>query len=135
MRILVVDDDFVCRKKMEVIMLNFGACDIARNGEEALNVFKNAFSSSSPFDVIALDISMPDIDGFKVLSEIRAIENDMNIEANDRVKVIMVTAKADKETVMTSIGSGCDDYVIKPVNWKVMFNKLVKLRVLKFAQW
>lgn len=134
MRILVVDDDFVCRKKMEVIMLNFGVCDVARNGEEALSIFRQAYELSVPYDVIALDILMPDIDGFMVLARIREIENSLDIDSNGRVKVIMVTAKSDKETVMASIGTGCDDYIIKPVNWKIMFNKLVKLKVLKFAQ-
>ena len=134
MRILVVDDDFVCRKKMEVIMLNFGLCDIARNGEEALDTFRQAYELNEPYDVIALDISMPDIDGFTVLTRIREIEDHMNIDSNDRVKVIMVTSKADKETVLASISTGCNDYIIKPVNWKVMFSKLVKLKVLKFAQ-
>lgn len=133
MRILVVDDDFVSRKKMEIIMQNFGDCDSAKNGEDAVGIFTMAFESRSPYDVIALDISMPDVDGFEVLSRIREIEDSRSIEAEKRVKVIMVTAKSDKATVVECVQSGCDDYIVKPVNWKIVFNKLVKLKILKFA--
>jgi two-component system chemotaxis response regulator CheY len=134
MRILVVDDDFVSRKKMEIIMQNFGDCDSAKNGEDAVGIFMMACESRSPYDVIALDISMPDVDGFEVLSKIREIEDSHNIKAEKRVKVIMVTAKSDKATVVECFQSGCNDYIVKPVNWKIVFNKLVKLKILKFSQ-
>ncbi len=134
MRILVVDDDFVSRKKMEVIMQNFGECDSVKNGEEAVTTFRKAHESNAPYDVISLDISMPDIDGFTVLSRIRDIENSFSVDSNNKAKVIMVTSKSDKDTVMASISTGCNDYIVKPFNWKIVFNKLVKLKVLKFSQ-
>lgn len=134
MKILVVDDDFVSRKKMEIIMQNFGDCDTAKNGEDAVGIFKLACETGSPYEVIALDISMPDIDGFEVLTKIREIEDACGVDPGRRAKVIMVTAKSDKATVVECVQTGCNDYIVKPVNWKIVFNKLVKLKVLKFAQ-
>ena len=134
MKILVVDDEPVSRKKMEVIMQNFGFCDSARSGEEAINLFVIALASNRPFDVIALDISMPDMDGLGVLLKIREIEKNENVAFENRVKVIMVTSKSDKESVLSSMNGGCNEYIIKPFNWKIIFNKLIKLKVLKLAQ-
>lgn len=134
MKILVVDDDYVSRKKMEIIMQNFGACDSAKLGEEAIGMFAAALESEIPYDLVSLDISMPGITGIKVLEKIREIEDYKNITADLRVKIIMVTSKSDKDTVVTSVSNGCNDYIIKPFSWKIIFNKLVKLKMLKFAQ-
>jgi len=115
-------------------MQNFGACDSAKLGEEAIGMFAAALESEIPYDLVSLDISMPGITGIKVLEKIREIEDYKNITADLRVKIIMVTSKSDKDTVVTSVSNGCNDYIIKPFSWKIIFNKLVKLKMLKFAQ-
>jgi len=134
MKILVVDDEFISRKKMEIIMQNFGFCESAKSGDEAVNLFIDALDSNRPFDVIALDLSMPDLGGLGVLEKVREIEKCRNVIMEKSVKIIMVTSKSDKESVLSSMNGGCNEYIIKPFNWKIIFNKLIKLKVLKFAQ-
>ncbi len=134
MKILVVDDEFISRKKLEVIMQNFGFCETAKSGDEAVRLFEGALESNRPFDVIALDISMPDLGGLGVLEKVREIEKTRNLSLEESVKIIMVTSRSDKESVLSSMNGGCNEYIVKPFNWKIIFSKLIKLKVLKLAQ-
>ena len=67
MKILVVDDELVSRKKMQKIMELVGECVVAENGTDAVAAFKEAIENESPFDLISLDIAMPDMSGIEAL--------------------------------------------------------------------
>jgi two-component system, chemotaxis family, chemotaxis protein CheY len=127
MRVLVVDDELVSRKKMELIMRTFGECVAVDNGEAALKAFGDAIAKGEPFDLITLDVSMPDMDGTEVLYEIRKIEKKRKIPRGSWLKVIMVTAQSDKETVTLCIQVGCDSYITKPFDRAIIAKKLVEL--------
>jgi two-component system chemotaxis response regulator CheY len=92
MRVLVVDDELVSRKKMKKIMDTFSECVAVDGGEAALKAFEAAIEKGEPFDLITLDVSMPRMDGTEVLYEIRKIEQQRNISKKNQLKVIMVTA-------------------------------------------
>jgi two-component system chemotaxis response regulator CheY len=130
MRVLVVDDELVSRKKMEIIMRNFGECVAVDSGEAALKAFGDAIVNGAPFDLITLDVSMPEIDGTEVLFEIRKIEKKSNLPRKRWSKIIMVTAQSDKETVMLCIQVGCDSYISKPFDRDIVAKKLVELGVI-----
>jgi two-component system chemotaxis response regulator CheY len=127
MRILVVDDENVSRRKMARILLGHGECDAVDSGKTAVELFGTALRENRPFDLIALDISMPDMDGTEVLERIRDLEDQNRIPGERRVKVLMVTAHADQETIVRSIRSGCDDYIIKPFSPETVKKKLARL--------
>ncbi len=132
MKSLVVDDEVVSRKKMIKILGKYGACEEAENGAEAIEKFSiNAVDGTELFDLVTLDITMPDINGVDVLKRIRDIEKDKSISKDKQVKILMVTASSQKETVRLSIEGGCDDYVIKPFNNQSMEIKLVRVGLLK----
>lgn len=73
MRILIVDDE-LSRKKAQRILSQHGQCDIAINGTEALDAFRLAHEEGKPYDLITMDILMPDIDGIEALKGIREWE-------------------------------------------------------------
>ncbi len=127
MKTLIVDDETVCRKKMEHIMKNFGECQSAADGEEAIEAFKKAWEEWSPFSLIMLDISMPVMDGTETLFQIRQMESQKNVPAENRVKIVMTTARSDRSTVCTSIQAGCDGYVVKPFDKEKINEALAKL--------
>ena len=127
MRILIVDDEFVCRETMLKIMQEFGQCETAEDGTEAIATFQMALEEGEPFDLITLDISMPVIDGTSALSTIREMEREKNIPKQEQVKVIMVTLRSEKDSVVTCIQAGCNDYVVKPFNFDTMREKLNRL--------
>jgi two-component system, chemotaxis family, chemotaxis protein CheY len=127
MRFLVIDDELVSRKKMEIIMNTFGECVAVDSGEAALKAYADAIVNGSPFDLITLDVSMPEMDGTEVLYEIRKIEKKSNLPRKKWSKIIMVTAQSDKETVMLCIQVGCDSYITKPFDRAIVAKKLVEL--------
>jgi two-component system chemotaxis response regulator CheY len=127
MRILVVDDELVSRKKMEIIMSTFGECVAVDTGESALKAFGDAIVNGAPFDLITLDVSMPEMDGTEVLYEIRKIEKKSNLPRKRWSKIIMVTAQSDKETVTLCIQVGCDNYISKPFDRAIIAKKLAEL--------
>ena len=63
MKALVVEDDFTSRLIMQEMLLGYGSVHIAVNGREALDAFMVAFEKGAPYDLICLDIMMPELDG------------------------------------------------------------------------
>lgn len=127
MKTLIVDDELVSRKKMEKIMSSLGEYSGFESGPHALTAFKESLDAGSPFNLVTLDVSMPEMDGLQVLLEIRAMEQQREIPKGKRSKVIMVTCQTDRDCVFTAIQAGCDDYVIKPFDKGIMAKKFEKL--------
>jgi len=84
MKILIVDDEFVSRKKMHKIVQNFGKCKVVDSGKAAISAFKTAWESWTPFDLITLDVSMPEMDGIEVVYKIREIEKENKVGAGGK---------------------------------------------------
>lgn len=127
MRALVVDDEVVSRSKLQKIMERFGHCDAADGGSAALEAFRSALEKKEPYDLVTLDVAMPEMDGTRVLNEMRKVEQDLRVDKSQRVKVVMVTAHADKDTVITCIQAGCDEYIKKPFDRETISQKLQHL--------
>ncbi len=129
MRIMVVDDELVSRKKMEKILSGFGEIEAVENGEKAIDVFKKASGEGEAFDLITLDIEMPGMDGTETLCVIRELENEKRIPKDKQVKILMVTSHSHRDFVITSLQAGCNDYVVKPFTKDTVMNKLFDLNV------
>jgi two-component system chemotaxis response regulator CheY len=127
MKSLVVDDDGVSLNKMQKILGEFGACVLAETGKDALEEFNHAWSTGVPFDLVALDISMPDMSGLEVLAAIRSIEKEKNLPKARQCKVIMVTASSDQDVVIGSVKAGCNNYIVKPFDRDRVVDKLKSL--------
>lgn len=130
MRMLVVEDDMISRKILKRFLSNYGECDIAVNGIEAIEAFLTAHKENEPFDLICLDIMMPKLDGVSVLKAIRDYEEHKFIEKNKAAKIIMTTALSDKQTVMSSYDIGCDAYAWKPLDLDKFIEVLKKLKLI-----
>ena len=129
MRILIVDDEMASRTKLELIMEYFGYCKAVDHGDDALAAFLKAHRDDDPFNLIMLDINLPGMDGIQLLSAIRNTEKKLNIEKSCKAKILMTTSSRDKSRIVASIQSGCDDYILKPLNLNLIRNKLGKLGV------
>lgn len=126
MKILVVDDELVSRKKLQKIVGGLGECEAVESGAAAIAAFKEARGSGTPFDLITLDINMPEMDGIQVLYRIREIEKEKTIPRGKGVKIIIVTSHADKNTIVTCMQAGCDDFIVKPFDREMVIGKLEK---------
>ena len=114
MRSLIVEDDFASRMVLMRLLLPYGETDVAVNGREAVVAFTAAFHGGAPYDLVCLDIMLPEMDGRSVLREIRAIESAAPAVGGRRARVIMTTALSDRENVV-SAAPLCDAYLVKPV--------------------
>jgi HD-like signal output (HDOD) protein/ActR/RegA family two-component response regulator len=124
MKILVVDDELVSREKMKHIMSSLGECDEVSGGQDALKAFIDARSDGNHYDLITLDISMPEMDGTEVLNRIRTIEKNQAISKESQVKIFMVTASSEKDIILSCIKSGCNDYIMKPFSMETVVKKM-----------
>lgn len=130
MRILIAEDDLTGRKVLQKFLSQYGECDIATDGLEALDSFLMALNEGESYHLICLDIMMPKLDGMKVLKAIRDIEKQKGIEVNSRVKIIMTTALNDKKTVMEAYELGCEAYAWKPIELEKLKEVLISLHLI-----
>ncbi len=99
--VLIVDDEVGARESLKMILKNDYEVILAKNAEEAFLQIK----AHSP-DIILLDIILPDLDGLKVLDQIKQNDPDM--------VVIMITATKTVKTAVEAMKLGAYDYVTKP---------------------
>ena len=115
MHMLVVEDDFTSRRVLSRILESFGHCDVAIDGEEAVEAVKIALDSEEGnYDLICLDIMMPKLDGQGALKQIRALEEEKGILLGEGAKIIITSALNDSKNVMEAFRSQCDGYIVKP---------------------
>jgi two-component system chemotaxis response regulator CheY len=131
MKTLVVEDDFVSRLVLQKMLIPFGNCNVAVNGKEAVEAFILAQSESEPYDLICLDIMMPEMDGREALKAIRQKEIDLNILPQNETKIVMVTAlDTPKEVIDAYYQGGCTSYLVKPINKDKIMNVLNELHLI-----
>ena len=130
MKTLIVEDDFTCRLLLQKMLEKYGDCHIAVNGREATVAVRSAVSSRRPYDLICLDIMMPEMDGQETLKALRAIERQAGIAGLDCVKVIMTTALADTDNILQAFREQCDGYLTKPIRQEKLLALLAKLSLI-----
>jgi two-component system chemotaxis response regulator CheY len=128
MKTLIVEDDFLSRKLMLTYLSPFGECDVAANGTEAIQAFKMAKEAGKHYDLITLDILMPDITGQEVLKRIRNIEEE---ECLPKAKIVMTTALKDSRNIMTAFKNQCEGYLVKPIESEKLREMLRELQLLE----
>lgn len=104
MRVLLVEDDNSTAKSIELALASEGiVCDIASLGEEGLEIGK-----LYDYDIIILDLMLPDIDGYEVLLRLRT--------AKVKVPILILSGLSSTEQKIKGLGFGADDYLTKPFN-------------------
>ncbi|MCO6551638.1 MAG: response regulator [Gilliamella sp.] len=118
-KLLVVDDDQeITLLLRELLELEGYQVEIANNGVQALEKFDNTV------DLILLDIMMPEMNGFKLLSQLRG---------KFTVPVIFLTAKDNEYDKVIGLELGADDYILKPFNDRELIARINAL--LRRTQW
>jgi DNA-binding response OmpR family regulator len=113
-RILFVDDDPILREFAVVNLASEHAVvDTAQDGRAALA----AIAANTP-DIVLLDLEMPVLDGFGVLTALRADPRWRDLP------VIVVTGREDVDAVDRAFGAGATSFVVKPLNWRLLSHQL-----------
>jgi len=133
MRILLVDDDFTSRKLLLKILFPLGECDLACNGKEAWEAYQSAITENAPYQLILLDIMMPEMDGNECLRLIRLYEKENNLFLKKAVKIAMATSLTDKGTIIDSFREQCDGYIMKPYTRESVLSQLKKFDIFVTA--
>lgn len=131
MKILIAEDDFASRKSMLNFLSKYGDCDITVDGKEAVQAFRMAIEDEEPYDLVCLDIMMPEMDGYLALKEIRTIEEEFHITSEKRAKIIMTTALNEGRNVRKAFELGCEAYAGKPIDQEKLINVMAKLGLIK----
>lgn len=104
MRVLLVEDDPSTKDSIELMLKSAGmVIDSTDMGEDGLEIGK-----LYDYDIIILDIMLPDMDGFEVLRRLR--------DAKVRTPVLILSGLIESESKVKGLGSGADDYLTKPFN-------------------
>ena len=120
-QILLVEDDkkiqeviadYIDEKGKDMLCLTH-----AENGRQARQALEK-----NRFDLILLDVMLPDTDGFTICREIRS---------RDKVPIMFLTARGREEDILWGYGLGCDDYIVKPFSLATLYAKI--LAVLRRA--
>jgi two-component system, chemotaxis family, chemotaxis protein CheY len=125
MKTLIVEDDFTSRLLLAEILKHYGTVHIAVNGSEALTAVKLATDAGEPYELICLDIMMPEMDGYHALTAIRALEEEHGGGPRRKgAKIVMTTALKDSRSVIQSFRGQCDAYLTKPLEKARLLDQL-----------
>lgn len=127
LNILVVDDDSASRQLMGALLSDYGRCTEAHNGAEAIKAVAQSLDDEAPFNLICLDIMMPEVDGLEALKAIRQLEQDKGIVAAERAKVLMTTTASQVSKTMRAFHYGCSGYLVKPISKEKLIKEIKKL--------
>jgi CheY-like chemotaxis protein len=118
-RVLLAEDNLVNQKLAERLLLKHGfTVQIAKNGLEAVAAWRNG-----KFDLVLMDVQMPEMDGFEATSEIRQHEK----ATGTRIPIVALTAHAMKGDEERCLEAGMDAYVSKPIQPHHLFSTISSL--------
>ena len=126
-RALIVEEEFYSRWYIRRLLAPYTRCDTVVRGEEAVDVFRLSMDSGTPYGLVLLDMSLPEMDGAAVLHEIRAIERKQTGRDGRRAKVILITPDGELQEVPEQTRNLCEGLIPKPI---VKNELLAQLRTL-----
>lgn len=118
--VLIVDDDVFARDLVKLVLNNMN-CKIseASTGKAALD-----FLDKNTPDLIVLDVNLPDISGFDILSKMAVLEK------RNSMRIAMFTREKDVDSYIVGISRGANEYIKKPISIELLEKELI--RILKF---
>jgi two-component system chemotaxis response regulator CheY len=118
MKFLIVDDFSTMRRIVRGLLkeIGYNNADEAEDGSVALNMLKN-----SKYDFVVSDINMPVMNGFELLSAVKADDSLKHLP------VLMVTAEARKEDIVRAAKDGAAGYIVKPFTKATLEEKVQKI--------
>ena len=114
---LIVDDDPVGRELMLTYLEKVQTVDTAIDGNDAKEKFEAAYRSGSPYQLIFLDIVMPEMSGHEVGKAIRLFEKQQGVSVGSQVKIVMLTSlKGAQDVMQAMMDAQSAAYLTKPVD-------------------
>src|SRR5262249_45987970 len=119
-RVLVAEDNALNQQVVRHLLARQGhTVQIAKDGQETLEALEQGC-----FDLLLLDVHMPELDGFRVIETLRRNERD----TNRHLPVVALTARSMKGDRERCLAAGMDDYLAKPIRGKELFAAIERVR-------
>ena len=131
---LVVEDVFLIQRIIQKLTTNYTNCHAVQNGIEAVEKFKSEFFNGEPFELIYLDIYIPEMNGIEVLENIRAFERELKIKEEEKVKIVMVSSLSHANMIKKARKLGCNGYITKPFSKDQIIDELRRLKFIAEAE-
>jgi two-component system chemotaxis response regulator CheY len=101
MRILIVEDDTICRMSLKDELDHYGDCHAVGNGAAALRAYVDAALGRKPFDVIFMDLQMPVMDGLTAIDKIREYEAEHLQHIPRPAKIVVATGVEELQSIVS----------------------------------
>jgi CheY-like chemotaxis protein len=121
-RILVAEDNAVNQILIKALLDRLGHyCDVVGNGIEAVSQ-----SAAASYDLVLMDVQMPEMDGLAATREIRRRERELD---GTRLPIVAMTASAMADDRAACLAAGMDDYLSKPIDVPQLVGAIARIRV------
>lgn len=130
MNILIAEDENISAEVLTKFLEPYGKCIVVNDGQAAVDLFTEKMETTDAFDLVCLDILMPVLDGICALKKIRDYESSKGVNPLKAVKVIMTTCVDTPSDVLNAFRSGCEGYVVKPIQKAGLIRELRKINLI-----
>lgn len=130
MKCLIVDDEEFVREMMVLHLTDYAEIDTAVDGVEAVGHFARALREGNSYQLVCLDIQMPNMDGQQALKEMRRLEKETP-DLQNKAVIIMTSASNEIADIEEALWQGeSSDYLVKPVYPDDLLALLKKYRLV-----
>ena len=127
MKTLIVEDELTSLRILESILTDSCELEFATDASLAFDMFIEAHEAGECYELLCLDINMPNASGIDLLTEVRDFEESKGIVGSDCVKVFMITGDSHPSKVFDSMSKGATAYFTKPVDRAKLLEELQKI--------
>lgn len=131
LRCLIMEDDELSRELLALQMAPYAQCDLTADGREGVAAFMAAHQADLPYQLILLDILMPEMDGMAAAKAIRAYEDKQGIAIEDGVQIVVLSSLSTPQDVIQAyVAAQSSAHLVKPVQPEKLLKTLQKLELI-----
>ena len=124
-KILIVDDSASIRQELTAILAPIAECHVAADGREAVEIIKSSQGKGKNFDLVIMDVIMPEKDGLTAVKEIRAFEQEQGWSGDKTLTIVIATTIKDPSRILIAqYECGADAYIAKPFTEETVLQTL-----------
>ena len=129
MKILIIEDDQFCQQMLSAQVSAYGECHSANDAGQAREKFQAALADE-PYQLILLDLGLPEIDGLDLYREFQELEKNAGLKPDQIARIIVTTSETTPDVIEEAFDLGCSSYLMKPCTQTEIERELKKLELV-----